>query len=242
MKIPTISGTIACRILLNYRVEPSAIVQILPENFRPKLISGFAIAGICMIRLEKIRPDGMPSFIGQWSENSAHRIAVEWDEGDEVKEGVFVPRRDTNSPLTALAGGRIFPGMHHLSRFTISDSDSHISIRVDSRDSEHPLIDARFHEIDKIPGDSIFPSLEESSRFFENGCIGYSSRTDSCLLDGLWLEIDEWQVTPLHIEHARSAYFDDQTLFPPGTIEIDHALLMRDIPHKWHSEKPMIAD
>ena len=58
--------------------------------------------------------------VGMTSENSAHRIAVEWDDEEGVvKEGVFVPRRDTDSRLVALAGGRIFPGMHHLSKETL---------------------------------------------------------------------------------------------------------------------------
>jgi len=33
------------------------------------LVRGSAIAGICLIRLEEIRPKGMPSFVGVSSEN-----------------------------------------------------------------------------------------------------------------------------------------------------------------------------
>lgn len=242
MKIPTITGIIRRRILLNYRVAAEVAQVLLPANFRPKLVGGYAIAGICLIRLEQIRPRGMPRIVGISSENSAHRIAVLWEDDLGSREGVFVPRRDTDSRLNSLAGGRIFPGVHHLSHFTVSDQDGRISLRVDADDSETPLVDLKLSESTEFPEKSIFGSLEESSRFFEKGCVGYSSRPDSYTLDGLLLEVTDWKVSPLNVDSVRSAYFDDHSLFPPGSIEFDHALLMRNIPHKWHSEPTMTIE
>jgi len=243
IKLPAIKGIIRRRILLNYRVEPEEAEKILPPNFRPKLVNGYAIAGICLIRLEAIRPIGMPAITSLSSENSAHRIAVKWDDANGMpQEGVFVPRRDTDSRLNSLAGGRIFPGVHHFSKFTISDADGCISLRVDTEKNEPPLVDIQVNETDEFSEESIFSSLEESSDFFESGCIGYSSRPDSCTLDGLKLKVENWKVTPLKVDHIRSSYFDDTTIFPEGSIQFDHALLMRDIPHEWHSEPSMAAD
>ena len=240
MKIPAINGIIRRRILLNYRIAPDVVAATLPSNFRPKLLDGYAIAGICLIRLERIRPKGMPEFIGISSENSAHRIAVEWEDDKGVTcEGVFVPRRDTDSRLNAIAGGRIFPGVHHLSKFTVSDQNGQISLQVGASDVDVPLVDIQLSETSDFPATSIFGTLQDSSKFFEAGCIGYSSRPDSCTLDGLLLEVSDWSVSPLKVDHVRSAYFDDRAIFPPDSIEFDHALLMRDIPHEWHSEPPM---
>lgn len=237
MKIPVITGIIRRRILLNYRVEPEVIQKLLPANFRPKLVNGYAIAGICLIRLEEIRPKGFPGIIGISSENTAHRIAVQWDDADcGVREGVFVPRRDTDSRLNALAGGRIFPGVHHLSRFTVSDHDGRISIRVDAEATDAPLVDLALSEANDFPEESIFSTLQESSQFFESGCVGYSSRPNSSTLDGLLLKVTDWRVSPLIVNYVRSAYFDDRSLFPQDSIQFDHALLMRNIPHEWHSE------
>lgn len=242
MKIPTITGVIRRRILLNYRIAPDAVNAILPKRFRPKLVKGYAIGGLCLIRLEEIRPEGLPRFLGISSENSAHRIAVEWeDETGREREGVFVPRRDTNSRWNALAGGRVFPGVHHLSRFLVRDQGGEITLRVISRDTELPLIDLEVRDSDEFPKTSVFGSLKESSRFFEAGCVGYSSRPRSCVLDGLLLEVSGWQVSPLAVQSVRSAYYDNRSVFPPGSIEFDHALLMRDIPHRWHSEPQMNA-
>jgi len=243
MKIPAITGIIRRRILLNYRVDPDIVQKILPTRFRPKLIGGQAIAGICLIRLEEIRPKGLPRIVGISSENSAHRIAVEWEKDHgETSEGVFVPRRDTDSCLNSLAGGRVFPGVHHHSDFTVKDGDGKISLSISADDIADPLIDLTVSETDQFPETSVFSSLSESSDFFEGGCIGYSSRPDSCKLDGLLLKVPNWQVSALKVHHVQSAFYDDTSVFPTGSIHLDHALLMRDIPHEWHSEPAMIAE
>ena len=237
MKIPVIEGIISRRMLLNYRVSPEVIEPILPALFRPKLFRGHAIAGICLIRLEQIRPKGFPRWLGISSENSAHRIAVVWEnDAGEASEGVFVTRRDTDSRMNSIAGGRIFPGVHHFSRFAVNDENGSISLRTTSADFSNPLVDMSVTESADFPSSSIFASLEESSAFFESGCVGYSSRPDSCVLDGLQLKVSAWRVTPLSVGYVRSAYFDNSMLFPPTSIQFDHALLMRDIVHEWHSE------
>src|SRR5689334_14338267 len=124
MRLPVIQGVIERRMLVNYRVEPEVIRRILPSPFRPKLHNGVAIAGICLIRLKQLRPLFLSMPMGMGSENAAHRIAVEWDEQGVAREGVFIPRRDTNSRLNAMVGGRLFPGEHHLARFDVQESSN----------------------------------------------------------------------------------------------------------------------
>ena len=77
MQIPVIRGLIDRRILVNYRVQPDVLVRLLPVPFRPKLVNGSGMAGVCLIRLKHVRPKFMPAFLGLSSENAAHRIAVE---------------------------------------------------------------------------------------------------------------------------------------------------------------------
>lgn len=116
MNIPAIHGFIERRMLINFAVAPEYIEKILPNPFRPKLYKGKAIAGICLIRLKNIKPKGFPDFIGVNSENGAHRIAVEWNDNGKIKEGVYIPRRDTSLKLNAFIGGKIFPGKHYLAK------------------------------------------------------------------------------------------------------------------------------
>jgi len=70
MRLPVIQGIIRRRILANFRVDAQAMQREIPGRFRPKLQNGLAIAGICLIRLEHIRPGAMPQIVGlnsvQW--------------------------------------------------------------------------------------------------------------------------------------------------------------------------------
>ena len=79
MRIPTVTGIIRRRLLINFRVEPEVIERLLPSPLEPKLHEGFAIAGLCLIRLEQVRPKGLPAIVGLASESAAHRIAVTMD-------------------------------------------------------------------------------------------------------------------------------------------------------------------
>jgi len=238
MKLPVIQGVIRRRILANFRVDPEVMQRQLPARFRPKLQRGYAVAGICLIRLEHIRPRFVPESIGLNSENAAHRVAVLWDEGGVRREGVFISRRDTNSQLNHLLGGRIFPGEHHQSSFSVAESESEISISLESTDST-VAVQIEGTTAKALPPDSIFSSLAEASAFFEAGSIGYSVTHDPNRLDGLNLKTEEWQVEPLEVRRVKSSYFSDETKFPPGSIEFDHALLMKNVAHEWHSAEDL---
>lgn len=133
-------------------------------------------------------------------------------------------------------------GVHHRSTFNVEDQNGEIAMRVLTKDLNELLVDFDAEETGEgeFPQDSIFSSVKESSDFFESGCVGYSSRPDSCKLDGLLLKVENWRVSSLKVSRVRSSYFDDQIIFPERSIHFDHALLMRDILHEWHSE-PMMA-
>lgn len=233
MKIPTIHGIIERRILVNFIADPEVVQKILPEPFRPKLYEGKAIVGICLIRLKNIKPKGFPNFLGVNSENGAHRIAVEWYENGELKEGVYIPRRDTNLRLNSMVGGRVFPGKHYFATFNVQEENNNFHLDFTSSDNTTIEIDAKL--ADEFNGNSIFNTLENASHFFETGSIGYSPNGKN--FDGLKLETYNWKIKPLQVSNVRSSFFEDENLFPKGSIKFDNAVLMENIEHEWKSLK-----
>ena len=195
-------------------------------------MKGFAIGGICLIRLKKIRPSFLPLPWGIGSENAAHRIAVEWDVKGVTKQGVYVPRRDTDSCLNTLAGGRLFPGVQHHAKFTNIEEGDNYSVEMRSSDGiAHVLVSGKVTE--GLPAESVFDSLKEVSDFFENGSLGYSATNKEGVFDGLELCSENWSVQSFAVDEMRSSYFDDEARFPKGTVVFDNALLMRGIEHQW---------
>lgn len=240
MQIPVIRGIIDRRILVNFRIDADAVAKLLPAPFRPKIVSGFAIGGICLIRLKAIRPRFIPLPWGMGSENAAHRIAVEWELHGKKQEGVYIPRRDTDSRLNAWAGGTIFPGFHHHANFSVKEDNDHFSIAFQSDDdTAHALVSGKVTE--QPPSSSVFSSLEDASRFFQLGSLGYSATKTEGRFDGLELRCKDWRIEALEVDKIESSFFENRAQLPLGTVEFDSAFLMRNIDHEWHSRKEICS-
>lgn len=207
------------------------ISNMLPAPFKPKIYRGKAIAGICLIRLKKIRPKGFPGLISISSENGAHRIAVQWKENGAVRDGVFIPRRDTSSRINNLVGCRIFPGRHHYAHFDVKEENGHYHVAFQSADGTTIAIDA--DKADHFAPNSIFENIENASKFFECGSTGYSPSGDK--FEGLSLKTAKWAVQPLDVLNVQSSFFENEAMFPKGSVQFDNALLMTLIMHEWHA-------
>jgi hypothetical protein len=238
MRLPKVHGTIKRRLLLNYRVDPAVMSRHLPPPFRPKLHDNSAIAGICLIRLEHIRPRRFPVALGLSSENAAHRIAVVWEDETGSHEGVYIPRRDTGSLLNHLAGGRLFPGEHQRATFEVTEDDQCIALHMRSADGQ-VVLDVVGRTAVQLPASSRFATVSEASAFFERGSVGYSVTSSGHRLDGVVLKTDSWQVEPLAVERAYSSYFENRERFPAGSICFDCGLVMRNIQHEWGTAEDM---
>jgi hypothetical protein len=236
IKLPAIKGIIDRRVLINYKVDLDALGHFLPAPFEPLDINGYGMAGICLIRLKNVRPIGFPAFMGIGSENGAHRIAVRWKVDGVYQEGVYIPRRDTSSRLNAWAGGAIFPGEHHLSKFKTREVDDSYEIEFKNKDGTSLAISAK--ETLDFPENSIFNNLEEASAFFKSGSLGYSPNKNNCF-DGLELNTYTWAVKPLTVSAVQSSFFENLDIFPKDSVIFDNALLMKNIEHEWNMKKPI---
>jgi len=223
------------RLLVNYRVDPELLASFLPAPFRPALVGGYGVAGICLIRLAKVRPAGVPAVAGLASENAAHRVAVRWDGPDGPVTGVYIPRRDTSSRLAALTGGRLFPGWQHLARFRADEHEGRFRVQAASRDGMVRILVAGHLTDDLAPG-SIFTDLGAASRFFRCAPVGYAATPADGVYDGVKLETAGWTLRPLHLDEASSSFFDDPARFPPGTAAADSAFLMGGLQTTWRPQ------
>src|SRR5260221_7219773 len=227
MYIPTLQGTIDRRLLVNYRVDPDSLQKLLPDPFRPKRIHGMGIAGICLIRLKQLRPRALPALLGFSSENAAHRIAVEWEEHGQHREGVYIPRRDTSSQFNILIGGILFPGVHHHASFQVREEDEFFSVHLASDDGES-RVTVEAHVASHLPEHSIFASLEEASAFFEHGSRGYSVTREAGRIESLELRFSTLHVAPLPAAKAQAKFFYDPPRWPSALAAIHCGPLRSD--------------
>lgn len=244
--LPVLEGTIARRVLLNFRADPRVVQRLVPAPFEVEEHEGSAIVGICLIGLEEIRPRGFPSQAGFWSENMAHRVAVRYPTVGGMKRAVFIWRRETDQKLVQMFGGRLFPGVHSRARFCINESAEALEMKVESVDGQTDVsfsaaLGADWRET------RAFKSLDEASRFFQGGDSGFScsrgrrSVEGMQFVEGMQLKMLRWQVTQLVVRLDKAAFYFNQQRFPKGSIEFDCGLIMRSVPHEWREIKQVPA-
>ncbi|WP_316836864.1 hypothetical protein [Pedobacter nutrimenti] len=101
-----------------------------------------------------------------------------------------------------------------------------------SSDGTETLIDAV--ETKTFSNKSIFETLQEASNFFKSGELGYSPNKNK--YEGLRLKTYNWEVRPLEVLNVKSSFFENEKVFPKGSLTFDNALLMTNIEHEWKKE------
>lgn len=229
---PTLRGFLDRRVLVNFRVDPEVMRKCLPAPFRPKVVNGYGMAGICLIRMNRIGPWFLPFPVVGSSENGALRFAVEWEQEGQQRQGVYIPARYTTSRFAAWAGTRHFPGRHYHAAFQVQETPERFQIAFQS---PHLNMSVTARVADAFTGSKVFASLDEASAFFKGGADGYSESRKPGTFDGVELRILDWKVSPLTVEQLSCDFFSDLTRFPAGTAEFDNALLMRGLKNEFHN-------
>lgn len=233
MRTMALRSMVERRLLVNYRVDPEYAATQLPPGFRPQTVKGWAVAGICLLRLGQVRPSILPGTRwGLRSENAAHRYAVEWDTPTGPATGVYIRRRDSGSLLNVLAGGRIFPGQHGRAAFEVVETGTTMHVRYTTADRSTEVDVAGTIQPDGWwHGSELFDSFTSASDFFRRAPDGYSPRRHGGF-DGIRLYCDDWRLRPFAVERAVSSVYD---AYPAGTATLDCALVMTDVSARWRS-------
>jgi len=233
-----VEGLIARRILLNYWLDPEVAQRLVPPPFEVVTRNGFAVAGICLLRLDHMRPPGVPAGLGITSENMAHRIAVRYpveENGQQVlREGVYICRRDTDSALTARLGGLLFPGTFRDAEFQITETNLSLRMAVLTEDGAADVaFRCTFGEEWKWT--LLFSRLNDVCSFFQRADCGFNTTLRGDAFEGQQLVQHNWEVAPVAIADLHASYFADEQRFPRGSVGFDSAVILRGVPHYWQA-------
>jgi len=231
--LPVLEGIISRRILLNFRCDPATAQKLIPPPLEVETHRGFAIAGVCLIRLEQLRPKGLPKIVGVSSENMAHRIAIRFPTEEGMKPGVFIWRRETDQKLVQMLGGRAFPGVHSAAQFHVSENAGQLTMEVRTEGGQTDVAFAAKYGTDWRPTPA-FSDFPEVSEFFKMGDCGFSCSLRGDELEGMQLRTLRWEMSPLEVQLKHCVFFANNARFPSATVEFDCGLLMRGLPHEWH--------
>src|SRR5258708_6457917 len=147
MRPPRMSSVVERRLLVNDRVDHEVAASLVPVPLRPEQVGGWAAAGICLIRLGRLRPRWVP----------------EWDGPQGRQTGVYIPRRDSGSVVNVIAGGRLFPAEHHRAQFDVYGTAQDLHVAFASADGTTRVsVDVRTAQ--RFPGSRVFADLWAAGR------------------------------------------------------------------------------
>jgi hypothetical protein len=152
-----------------YRLDPAAVLDLIPSPFEAQVVNGFAVGAIALSKLTDVRPQGLPTLLGVSGEHAAHLFAVKWADQRRPAVGVFIPKRHTSSRMTALIGDRLFPGAYERADFALEEQPSKLRVAFASRHGAC-VVDAAVHSrsstADEVNGSELFAFTVEASLLF----------------------------------------------------------------------------
>ena len=235
-----LDAVIERRLLLNYRADPGAVARLLPAPFRPQLRGGYAVVGICLQRLGRARPAGLPGVVGFGSENAAHHLAVSWDGPDGPRSGVYIPRRDSASRLWMAIGGRFLPGVRHRAVFDVAERPDRLRVAYATKDGS-TAVDVEVRVAERLADSVLFETTDQAAEFFRRASVGYSADRGRGEFQETELAAPQWRIDPCVVDRAASSFYDDRAVFPTGAIALDSALVVRKVPVRWTGLRPLSA-
>ncbi len=218
-----VAGIIRRCIHINYRIVPELVQPLLPPNLTLRLHGGFAMAGICVLQLEKVRAKGRMEFLGSSHNASAHRIAVSFkDAQGQPQQGLHVFLRHCNSSPGMVGGGWIFKEQPKPAEFKYDGVGGTVFSEMKSKDgSTHfRIAGTPSAEISRQSG---FADIGEAASFFMPG------KTDGTFRP-------PWKYESIEIKALATSVFSGTPQFPEHSTFLDSALMALDTEHVWSSE------
>jgi hypothetical protein len=238
MRAPALRGRIDRRISVFYRLDPMAARELLPAPLRPRLVRGWALGGVCILRLARMRPRMLPIPLGLASELAWHRIAVEWEEDGRPMHGHYLLRSETDSRLAPFPGARLVPSPDDCTRIEVRSSDAALTARVESGDGTTDLDLAA--SLGGWRSDALFKSANAARASIASGHVVWDG-DEQGELEGVELRSTGGTAQGLEVVRLASTWFDDRARFSLGTATLDCAIVVRDADHEWHAPASQAA-
>ncbi|MCI0410245.1 MAG: hypothetical protein L0191_17085, partial [Acidobacteria bacterium] len=153
------------------------------------------------------------------SDHLAYRFAVIREERDGPSEATWVARRETSSWLEARCGAKILRADYGRSEFQVREDAFGFELAVASERGQEFYLRA---ESCAAVQNSLFPGAQALEDFLDE--CGSVRPHDVFHPEADDLDLDKsFAPEPLVVFEARSAFFADPALFPPGSTELDSA-------------------
>jgi len=214
--ITDLRGRIERRYLVVYRVDPDAAALLVPTGAHPLEYHGATLVSLCYTRLAAARSPLLPRSLRSARHHLAWRIPIQ--KGEEARRGVWVPRRETSSWLSARCSGALSRSEYHQARFELNDDDASLQLTV-LRHPDELVLSLRARRGGELRG-SIFATPRQAREYMAGDGPVTPPDPLAPLLDRLHVE-DDCTLEPLAVDEVHVPGFEDGVLLPAESADFD---------------------
>ena len=199
--------------LATHRVPTDQIRAFLPPELEPVTHCGFAFLNTVVARMEAMRPQGLPAFLGMDYWHVGYRIYAK--AGDQ--EGLYFLRSDCDRRLLALAGDLLTDFRFHTAHIEVKEHGAATSIQVRSAGADARLELSGLMQTALRPG-SVFDSMAEAEAFLKYKPCGLAP-AGTGRVNAIPIRRDEtaWRARPVEVVEQR---WDFLNAFPGAVPEL----------------------
>ncbi|SKC77503.1 DUF2071 domain-containing protein [Ohtaekwangia koreensis] len=217
-------------LVLTYAVPKEALAQLLPECLVLDTFDGqWAFVAVAMVKTKKLRPKGLPAFMGNDFILTGYRIFVRYttSEGKRLR-GLYILRSETDSTKMTFLGNIFTHYDYQTTDITFTKEDSILNvtsnksglqIKVDTKDTTIPL-----------PFGSPFKDWKEARRFA--GPLPFTftynaKRKEVLIIEGVR---EHWTPQPVAVIEHEVGFLQSLNL---KQAILANAFVISNIPYYW---------
>ena len=223
-------GKVVRRFLISYPVPPEALQKFLPPRAELSIHDGAAWVSACFVRMDDMRPNFFPGFLGMGFNYLIHRTRARLPFPDgSTREAVLVLQPNINRPLLSSCGSMLTGVGFRTRQIEFTEDESHWRVQMTDRG------ELRFDA--EISKEACSSQVSESSRFPN------AATADSFLLGvsfgGQWVKgqsklkllpetHEPWETVATTCKTRCNSFLEELGV---ESVEADHVITMTDCPH-----------
>lgn len=154
--------------VLTYALPKEVLEPLLFSGLQLDTFQDFGFVAIAMVETRKLRPKGLPEFLGQDFFLTGYRIFTRYENAEgRLLRGLRILRSDTDKPLMSIAGNALTHYKYELASIKRRRTDGSLSIKVFTPSGRGNLeVEATIGEADaELPETSPFQTIKEARQF-----------------------------------------------------------------------------
>ena len=222
-------------LVLTFAFPEALLEPLLFPGLTLDTYEGNGFLAIALVATEKLRPAGLPAFLGRRFFLSGYRIFSRFRRADKkVLRGLRILRSDADSRFMVWAGNRLTHYNYRLCTQTTHSTDDTLDITVRTPGAEADLEVRAFrkeHFTTPPPG-SPFPDLDTARRFAGPLPFTFNHEPQTGSLVIVQGVRDNWHPQPVRVEIAQCTFLN-QAPFNQVPPRLANAFLLENIPYRW---------